>query len=217
MTYQEHQRWPKHEEFIDILNDLKFGTPYLFEIAQLMFEDTVDPDAYHKESANPDEIAQCNMAFSEWTVFDFNLGNGMTPLKRIVLRDPSLKEFSETQFYSTFWVISQNPETRTSVLRDTRTHEDFVVHDEHLAKNTRWAVGRLGTRIARVDGEWRFAGQVHLHDNAPSEPLPHDGYMAGSGIQDPLAFITHLEKVIGHEGVYHQTVERFIYEDSESF
>ena len=52
------------------------------------------------------EIVQCNMAFSEWTLFDFDMGNEMTPLKRAARQDPSLTEFSDTQFYSVFWVIS---------------------------------------------------------------------------------------------------------------
>ncbi|MDO5119658.1 MAG: hypothetical protein Q4D48_06180 [Coriobacteriales bacterium] len=205
MSEHIHQRWPEPEEMAEILADLKYGTPILFELAQDVFADTVDPEAYHKKPTE-DEMVQCNMAFSEWSLFDFNLGEEMTPLKRAVRKDPSLAEFADTQFYSVFWVITQDRENSVSRLRDIVTCEDFLVHDQMVARNRRWAKGMLGVRIARVDGEWRLAGQVHLHDNAESEPLPHDDAMDGLGIQNPFAFIGHVQSVLGHTGVYRGTL-----------
>ena len=77
---QVGQRWPESEELEEILLDIKFGSPNLFDVARLIFEDAVDPDAYHKQTPSAGEIIQCNMAFSEWSLFDFDLGAGMTPL-----------------------------------------------------------------------------------------------------------------------------------------
>ena len=203
-TYAVQQRWPESRELADILADIKFGTPCLFDVAQTIFQETVDPEAYH-HTPSPDEILQCNMAFSEWSVFDFDLGNEMTPIKRAARCDPSLKEFADTQFYSIFWVISQDKEADLTRLRDIVTCEDFLVKDHMLAHKERWATGTLGTRIARVGKEWHLAGQVHLHDNAESEPLPHAEGGDGLGIQNPSAFIGHVESVLGHNGIYNDS------------
>lgn len=206
MMEQVGQRWPESEELEEILLDIKFGSPNLFDVARLIFEDAVDPDAYHKQTPSAGEIIQCNMAFSEWSLFDFDLGAGMTPLRRAARKDPSLEEFADTQFYSLFWVISQSRDQEVSVLRDSVTCEDFLVHDRTLARNARWSKGLLGSRIARVANEWRFAGQVHLHDNNDIPPEPHVDSIDGLGIQDPEAFITHVEQVMGHHGIYHDRV-----------
>ena len=205
MSKHTKQRWPEPEELAEILADIKYGTPYLFDIARIIFEDTVDPEAYHRDASEA-EIVQCNMAFSEWTLFDFDMGNEMTPLKRAARQDPSLTEFSDTQFYSVFWVISQDRRTNVTRLRDIVTCEDFLVQDPMLARNTRWANGLLGSRIARVDGVWRLAGQVHLHDNAESHPLPHNEKGGGLGIQNPSAFISHVQSVLGYDGLYNGTL-----------
>ncbi len=205
MSKHTKQRWPEHEELAEILADVKYGTPCLFDIARVIFEETVDPDAYHRDATEA-EIDQCNMAFSEWTLFDFDMGNEMTPLKRAARQDPSLSEFASTQFYSVFWVVSQDRRSNVTRLRDIVTCEDFLVQDPMLARNTRWSKGLLGSRIARVDGVWRLAGQVHLHDNAESHPLPHHDGGDGLGIQNPLAFISHVQSVLGHDGLYNDTL-----------
>lgn len=206
MTKCIKQRWPEDEELRDILFDLKFGSPALFRVAQCLFEEYVDPEiCYHSNPSN-DEIVHYNMAFSEWSLFDFDLGDGMTPIRRAALLDPTLGEFASSQFYSLFWVIEQNQDTCVSRLRDTITCADFLVYDHVLAHNSRWAKGILGSRLAKVNGDWRFAGQVHLHDNATSTPAAHDPAAEGATIQDPYAFIRHVEAVMGHNGIYHGTL-----------
>lgn len=206
MKGQVGQRWPECEELEEILLDIKYGSPNLFEVARIIFEDRVDPDAYHQETPSAGDIIQCNMAFSEWSLFDFDLGAGMTPLRRAARKDPTLTEFADTQFYSLFWVIEQDKEKGVGLLRDMVTCEDFLVHDTALARNSRWAKGLLGSRIARVGDEWRFAGQVHLHDNNDIPSEPHVASSDGLGIQDPEAFISHVEQVLGHHGIYHDTI-----------
>ncbi len=205
MSAHLKQRFPSDEEIIEILDDIKYGTPYLFEVARDIFQETVDPAAYHHQ-ASREELIQINMAFSEWSLFDFDLGDEMTPIKRAARRDPSLKEFVDTQFYSIFWVIKQDRERGLTRLRDVVTCEDFVVHDKLLAKNERWEQGLLGTRIARVGSEWRQAGQVHLHDNAESRPLPHSDAAGGTGIQNRSAFIGHVQSVLGFDGMYNDSL-----------
>lgn len=210
------QRWPKDEELAEILMDVKYGMPYYFEIARGLFQEMVDPEPYRKESPSAGDIIQCNMCFSEWVLFDFDLGDGLTPLRRAAMSDPTLSEFADTQFYSLFWVLEQDWKHSVSLLRDRLTHEDFLVHDKGLARNTRWAKGQLGSRLACVDGEWRFAGQVHMHDNAPSCPEPHEGWSEGKGIQDPMAFLDHVRLVLGHDGIgAYELVEQKLYDRDE--
>ena len=211
MVEHVQQRWPQPQELREVLEEFKFGMPCLFEVARRVFEELVDPEACHRDSPCAAEVMQCNMSFSEWALFDFDMGDGMTPILAFAKRDPSIADFVNTQFYSRFWVISQDWSNGQSVLRDSLTCEDFLVHDKDLAKCTRWSTGTLGARIARVNGQWRFAGQIHFHDNAPAEAKPHDPSAGGLGIQDPRTFITHAQQVIGHRGIYRESVtEQFM-------
>lgn len=200
------QRWPSTEELAGILGAIKLNDTVLFEKASELFSEVVDPEVAHEEDPSKEDCDRCNMAFSEWVLFDYDLGLGYSVLERMAHMDASLVDFVTTQFFSRFWVISQDPEHDMSVLRDLRTHEDFEVHSHHIANQPRWATGTLGTRLACVNDEWRSAGRLSLHDNAASEPGPASAYPMGRGIHDRYAFIENVRLLYGHEGDLRDTI-----------
>lgn len=200
------QRWPTDEELEKCLMTFKMGDPLAFERAQTTFTAIVDPKVAYDENPSQDDIDYCNMAFSEWALFDFDFGYGTSLMDRAAMADDSLAEFAQSQFFSRFWVISQDRRHNTSVLRDMRTHEDFVVHSHHIAHRPRWAKGTLGVRLACVGDQWACPGKIFLHDNAPSDPEPVTALPKGRGVRDALAFIENFEQVYGQHGSYRDTL-----------
>ena len=68
------------------------------------------------------------------------------------MAEPAVEEYADTQFFSQFWVISQNRRTGEVRLRDTRTCRNFDVIDREIACQRAWAHGLIGVRLAQVDG-----------------------------------------------------------------
>ena len=204
---KNRQRFPEYQEIVTTLETTKRRSPYEFEFAQSLFETLVDPEVHYRENPLPAEIIRTNAAFTEWFLFDCGVFDGNTLFELMAEDNPTLAECARTQFYARFWVVEQDPERGRVVLRDLETCRDYPVRSSHIAENQRWARGTLGTRIARVRGVWREVGQIALHDNAESEPLPaHTG--GRRRIQrDPAAFIINVEQVLGSHGVFLDTLE----------
>lgn len=199
------QRIPTAEEVSELLKDVKRDEYELFELSRMVFETFVDPEVCHALERDAQAEMQCDMAFTEWMLFDFEPDAGMTLMKRAARRNREFSEFTKTQFYSRFWVIEQHPKKGWSILRDTSTNIDYRVYDETIAQRRKWRKGTLGVRIARVKGVWYTAGQVYLHDNAKSKPQPPSKDKGKRRCNDPLAFLINVEQVIGHCGSYRES------------
>lgn len=199
------QRIPTHEEINDILKEVKRDEYELFEFSRFMFETIVDPEACHALQRDPDAEMQCDMAFTEWMLFDFEPEPGMSLIKRAARKNREFAEYAKTQFYSRFWVIEQHPKKGWSLLRDTFTNVDYRVYDDTIARRRKWRKGTLGIRIARVKGVWYAAGQLYLHDNAKSKPQPACKEKHKGPRNNPLAFIVNVEQVIGHTGSFRES------------
>ena len=198
---KNRQRFPEYQEIVTMLETTKRRSPYEFEFAQSLFETLVDPEVHYHENPQPAEIIRTNAAFTEWFLFDCGVFDGNTLFELMAEDDPTLAECARTQFYARFWVISQDPERDLTQLRDMNTHGDFWVTDASLARKEQWQTGTLGMRIAQVGGIWYYAGQLQLHDVAPSDPAPCDEEVT-QGIHEPAAFISDVESVLGHYGAY---------------
>lgn len=211
------QRAPSDEELHDLLTKARTETPYLLELGGMIFEAIVNPQIHYEDSPSALMVAQVNMAFSEWLLFDFSLDGSDTLMTHAAKADPTLREFVNTQFYSRFWVVSQDRHAGTSLLRDVQTCEDYLLSCGFIAANRRWASGTLGVRIARVNGVWRLAGQVHLHDNAPMPLLPGEGEAQEAPEADPMDFISNVEAVMGHLGAFRTSLMESSFIDPEDY
>ncbi len=203
---RQRQRFPKPEEMADELERMKLEYPEQFEFGRNVFELFVDPEAYRVDEPSDLDICRANAAFSEWFLFDFDIFDGLTLFEMMAEHDPSLDECAQTQFYSRFWVVDQDAKRGRVVLRDTCTQLDYTVRSPHIAHCERWANGVLGTRIGRAHGRWREVGQLTLHDNVPSEPLPQRKGKKRRHMHDPAAFLVNVEQTIGHYGAFRESV-----------
>lgn len=205
------QRFPRPEEIIEALEQTREEHPQEYEFSCNLFEVFVNPEVIYNDAPTPDELVRLNAAFTEWFLFDCDVLEGRTPFEVMAKDDPTLAECAQTQFYSRFWVVERDAERKQVTLRDMATCEDYIVRSTHIARNERWAKGTLGTRIAQAHGVWHEIGQMVLHDNAPSEPLPQAEERKGHVQHDATAFIKNLEQLLGRRGAYADTLESFEY------
>ena len=200
------QREPRDEEIQDLLQEFKASHHETFELTQNIFSMLVDPELYYQDRVGADQVAYVNLIYSEWFLFDFKLEGGLSLIEEAAIDDPTIADYASSQFYSRFWVTKQDRRRGVITLRDMHTQDEFEVWDRKAACRRAWRKGTLGTRIARVGDVWVTAGKTSLHDNAPSKPLParlgaRDGFK-----RDPWLFLREAEAVIGHRGVFRETL-----------
>ena len=201
MAKSPEQRVPTPSEITTMAKTFRRKHPDDYGLACCVVDLAVDAEAYYRDRPSIADQMQLSMAFSEWLVYDYELDDGKSLIRSYARKHREFREFAKTQFYARFWVISQDPERDLTQLRDMNTHGDFWVTDASLARKEQWQTGTLGMRIAQVGGIWYYAGQLQLHDVAPSDPAPCDEEVT-QGIHEPAAFISDVESVLGHYGAY---------------
>lgn len=209
MCYEEPQRAVSDDEIRDILSGIRLERPDLFAEAQAVFTRFIDPHALHDgEVAKSGEVTM-DALFTEWLFYDYELGMELSPLQLYSMAEPTVEEYADTQFFSQFWVISQNRRTGEVRLRDTRTCENFDVIDKEIACQHTWAHGLLGVRLARVEGTWLTCGTFRPHDNCRSRPrLASHGSCMGMSY-DRLALLKLSTKFLGKDGEHRASAKEF--------
>jgi|GEM_PF-1604569 len=207
--YEEPQRAISDDEIRDILVGIKLERPDLFAEARAVFTRFVDPHALHEDEVVESDEITMDILFTEWFFYDYELGMELSPLQLYSMAEPTIEEYADTQFFSQFWVISQNRRTGEVRLRDTRTCENFDVVDKGIACQRTWAHGLLGVRLAQVDGTWLTCGKFRPHDNCRSKPRPtsHESF---EGMRyDRFALLKLGTKIIGEDGEYRASAKEF--------
>jgi len=199
---------PPIDEYERITLRVKHERPEVFMRAQEEFMDFVEPAVAYMAYPDPLELEKLNALFSEWFLFDFDAGDGLSPLEEAAGESELLSQIADTQFFSHFWVMSQDAKSCVVELRDVRSGEDFSIIEPDIARQPKWAKGTIGVRLARIDDVWTPACQSFLHDNAPSKPVPAGDVRADEDRRDPHLFIDLVEKVFGNFGEYHESYER---------
>ena len=206
-SYDTEQRQPLDSEIVETLGRFKAENTEAFNLAQTIFTILVDPHVAYKEDFCEEDAQFVNGIFTEWVLYDFRLSNGQTLMEEMAEADSSIRQFAETQFYSRFWVVRQDRRRGVATLRDTETLAEYEVWDKHIATTRKWRKGTLGTRIAQVGDIWVTCGQTCLHDNAASKPQKAKGATTTERNQDQWRFLREVEAVIGHNGIYHESLE----------
>jgi len=210
MRYEEPQRAISDAEISDILGSIRLERPSLFADAQAVFTRFVDPRTLHDDGVMSPDVVAMNMLFAEWLFYDHELGMELSPLQLYSMAEPAVEEYADTQFFSQFWVISQNRRTGEVRLRDTRTCRNFDVIDKEIACQRAWAHGLIGVRLAQVDGAWLTCGKFRPHDNCRSKPRPAShGSLRDRGY-DRLALLKLGAKVIGMDGEHRASAAEFV-------
>ena len=210
MQYEEAQRAITDEELMNILSGIKLERPDLFEEAQDVFTRFVDPHVLHEQEYVESEKNAMDTLFTEWFFYDYELGMELSPLQLYSIMEPTVEEYADTQFFSQFWVITQNRRTGEVRLRDTRTCEDFTVFDKEIACQRTWSHGLLGTRIARVGGTWQTCGRFRPHDNCRTKPAPASRRSYEGMRYDRFAMLTLGAELIGENGEYRESVTEHV-------
>lgn len=197
--YEEPQRTISDDEIRGILEGIRLERPDLFAEAQVVFARFVGPHEPCGDEGEQADGMMANALFTEWFFYDYELGMELSPLQLYSMADPTVEEYADTQFFSQFWVMSQNRRTGEVRLRDTRTRKNFDVIDKRIACQRTWAHGLLGVRLARVDGTWLTCGTFRPHDGHRSRPRPasHEGFEGRS--YDRTAMLTLGAKVLGQD------------------
>ena len=186
ILYKSEQRVLGRSDCLQILSQAEKDHPDAFERARDHFVAFVDPAAYYKPYPTVAEINAVNSAFTEWVLFDFDFAQAaaaerageplpeapQTLVEAYAQGDATVEELARTQFFSTFWVIAQDPKRKLSVMRETRTCRDFEVSCDLISTRRNWTSGTVNARIASVGGRWVSCGRCLSHDSAPSEPQP---------------------------------------------
>ena len=204
--FEEAQRAITDEELMTILSGIKLERPDLFEEAQDVFTRFVDPHVLHEEGFEESEKIVMDPLFTEWFFYDYELGMELSPLQLYSIMEPTVEEYADTQFFSQFWVITQNRRTGGVRLRDTRTCEDFTVFDKEIANQRAWSHGLLGVRLARVGGTWQTCGRFRPHDNCRTKPAPASRKSYEGMRYDRFALLKLGAELIGENGEYRESV-----------
>lgn len=188
-----------------------------------LFTALVDPAFLYEDAIDEMMLAEYNMCFTEWLLYECKMLDGDTPLQ-LYLADPPtgalpemlarLHEVEQTQFFSRFAILDKDPDHGIAKLCDIRTGIRYTVFDPHLCAIASWREGVIAMRIARVDRMWQTVGQVHLYDVARSEDASDDGpgefhpedreerpYLGGAGFFVRLVF-----DLFSVDGRYRNTV-----------
>lgn len=159
------------------------------------FEDFVEPVVWYEEHPSLERVEACNMAFTEWVLFEWKYERGKTLLELYLERRGEilstqtrdrLRQVAETQYFSRFKIAWKDAETGILALVDERTGKRYDVVDSSAVEVEHWNDGVLAERIARVEGTWVCVGQLHLYDVAPSIAVRSGGPgAAGAGVTGP--------------------------------
>ena len=117
IRYKDQQRPADHDEALRILRRLEQRRPRDIERAKDLFSTFVDPAINYMPNPTSAQVNAVNCSFTEWCFYDFVLEPdpsgtpfaGTTVLEDAAAEDPSLKQLADTQFFSSFWVIEQDP------------------------------------------------------------------------------------------------------------
>ena len=192
------------------------GTDY-FARAQDEYEEAVMPLVCYSDVADPFEVEQMNLSFTEWFLFEFDLGNGMTPVERFVAdfastepeeRVRRLRQVAQTHRFSRFAIRDKDTVSGKMLLRDLRDGRERVVRAPVACRKSTWNEGTLSMRIARVEGEWIHVGLTMLYDRAPV-PLGSCGHEAPTALlrgRHESYFLSFLHDVMGLGGAYSGTM-----------
>lgn len=160
------------------------------DAAREEFESVVDPVIWYEDRPALERVEACNMAFTEWLLFEWAYEGGKTLLELYLDRRGSvlpletlarLREVHDTQYFSRFRIADKDELAGTLVLVDMRSGKRYDVIDSVAAEMGRWRDGVLAERIASVDGVWVCVGRMHLYDVAH----PADTCVDGPGTVHP--------------------------------
>lgn len=167
----------------------------------------VDPYVTHVTEPRDVDIDLVDSMFFEWFVFDCRVSEVGTPLALYAECAPDdlserqrdlLHQLQQTQRFAQFWVLSQDPCTGISILRDASSGERLRLQDDVVAQTPWWQNGLLGLRVAQLDGTWYMMGRTPMHDAGCSLPLP-------APIDRP-SFLCLVQKTVGLDGEYTDSV-----------
>ena len=115
-------------------------------------------------------------------------------------------------FFSSFWVVEQNPVTGMSTLVDTVDQRSYEVEDGQIATNERWASGILSIRIGCVGGSWVAPGYFIAHDNVSYRiGTPYEHIFGHPPVPSGMALVAVAEKLLGVRGCYRESVQPTVY------
>lgn len=201
--------------------------PASFAAAEEEFLLEVDPYVMYLDAPCERDIKLVSVVFFEWFAFDYDAGAGKTPLrlyaetlsKQGMSRlHETLVSLIQTQFFSEFWVLSQDPVKSISLLADAFTGKLYSVKDDAVAHTTRWSQGLLGIRIARMheNDSWHVVGHVPFHDTYPRREdfenprdllsIHPEGLHAVEGT-DAVRFLDCVRELIGIRGRFRSSAE----------
>ena len=194
------------------------------------FESVVDPAVWYEDRPALERVEACNLAFTEWLLFEWVYEGGDTLLELYMERRGDmlppetlarLHEVHDTQYFSRFRIADKDERTGMLVLVDMRSGKRYDVTDSAAAEVARWRDGVLAERIACVGGTWICVGQTHLYDVA----RPADTCVDGPGAVHPedveeglethrLSFYLRLVRdVMGVDGRYASSLKAYRHND----
>ena len=214
ILYKDQQRPMEQSELLGTLGRLEKERPDDLARAKELFTNYVNPAIYYMPHPTVAQINALNCAFTEWCFFDFVLDPdpegtplaGGSVLEAAAERDDTLRRLADTQFFSSFWVIEQDAEHDLSLLRETTTCQDFIVHDHMMAHRRNWTQGVVNARIASIDGIWETCGKCLSHDKKESDPLPQSLSSSTMPRHDRSRFIALTRDLQGVNGRYLESV-----------
>ena len=183
------------------------------EAPAIAFEKIIRPAIYFERDPSPIVEAQLNVAFTEWLLFDVELDERGSLLRRYARKPPSgvcegraerLRQVCDTHLFSEFAIREKRPAAGTVDLVDIFDGEARTVRDVRLARRDGWDVGTVSMRIARVDGVWMPVGQTVMYDRCRFDPswIPVEDDAGTSGMR--LLDLVH--DVYGIDGAYRESV-----------
>lgn len=202
---------------------------WYYEHSRLEFERLVDPRVCHQPHPIPEELLHCNLCYTEWFLFEFELDGRATPLNCFVehpdagtphSRIERLRQVAQTQRFSHFAIRAKDEKTGTMRLLDLLDGKERMVCAPEACRHRTWELGTLSLRIACVDGTWIQAGKMLAYDRAHISPARlaglkepgHGGVAAGDEDhacarhkEGNSVFIDFLQDVIGVNGAYGST------------
>lgn len=196
------------------------------DVARDEFESVVEPVVWYEDRPSLERVEACNMAFTEWLLFEWRYEREKTLLELYLERKGGslsaetrdrLCQIFDTQFFSRFKIAYKDVPTGILTLFDERTNKRYDVVDSGAVEVGHWQDGVLAERIACVDGVWVCVGQLHLYDVSPSSKVGADGPGAvhaedleeGFNTEHLSFYLRLLRDVMGANGRYSSSLNAF--------